>query len=49
LAIRAAYRNRFSAAKPAMWLDLPLPEFVERIGAGQNREEGYSVRVWLGC
>ena len=40
----AAYRNRFSAAKPGhVWPDLPLPEFVERIGAyGRNREEGYS-------
>jgi len=40
----AAYRNRFSAVKPGhVWLDLPLPEFLERIGAvGRNREEGFS-------
>ncbi len=40
----AAYRNRFSAVKPGhVWLDLPLPEFAERIGAyGRNREESYS-------
>lgn len=40
----AAYRNRFSAVKPGhVWLDLPLPEFAERIGAfGRNREEGFS-------
>lgn len=39
-----AYRNRFSAVKPGhVWLDLALPEFLERIGAfGRNREEGYS-------
>jgi ATP-dependent DNA helicase RecG len=39
-----AYRNRFSAIKPGhVWLDLALPEFLERIGAfGRNREEGYS-------
>ena len=39
----AAYRNRFSAVKPGhVWLDLPLPDFAERIGAfGRNREEGY--------
>ncbi len=43
-----AYRNRFSAVKPGhVWLDLSLPDFLERIGAlGRNREEGYSgVRV----
>lgn len=40
----AAYRNRFSAVKPGhVWADLPVPEFLERIGAvGKNREEGYS-------
>ncbi len=40
----AAYRNRFSAVKPGhVWLDLTLPEFLERIGGfGRNREEGYS-------
>ena len=40
----AAYRNRFAAVKPGhVWSDLPLPEFLERIGAfGKNREEGYS-------
>lgn len=40
----SAYRNRFSAVKPGhVWLDLPLPEFLERIGAfGRNRDEGYS-------
>jgi predicted HTH transcriptional regulator len=38
----AAYRNRFTAVKPGhVWSDLPLPEFLERIGAfGKNREEG---------
>ena len=38
----AAYRNRFAAVKPGhVWSDLPLPEFLERIGAfGKNREEG---------
>ena len=40
----SAYRNRFSAVKPGhVWADLPVPEFLERIGAvGKNREEGYS-------
>jgi predicted HTH transcriptional regulator len=40
----AAYRNRFAAVKPGhVWSDLPLPEFMERIGAfGKNREEGRS-------
>ena len=40
----AAYRNRFAAVKPGhVWTDLPLPDFLERIGAvGKNREEGYS-------
>lgn len=40
----AAYRNRFAAVKPGhVWTDIPLPEFLERIGAfGKNREEGYS-------
>ena len=39
-----AYRNRFSAVKPGhVWLDRPVPEFLESIGAlGRNREEGYS-------
>ena len=38
----AAYRNRFTAAKPGhVWSDLPIPEFLECIGAfGRNREEG---------
>ncbi|MCK6421282.1 MAG: putative DNA binding domain-containing protein [Aquabacterium sp.] len=40
----AAYRNRFAASKPGhVWTDLPLPEFLERIGAfGKNRDEGTS-------
>ncbi len=40
----AAYRNRFAAVKPGhIWTDLPIPDFLERIGAsGKNREEGYS-------
>jgi len=40
----AAYRNRFVAVKPGhVWADLPVPEFLERIGAmGKHREEGYS-------
>ncbi|MGV7210087.1 RNA-binding domain-containing protein [Oxalobacteraceae bacterium A2-2] len=40
----AAYRNRFAAVKPGhVWTDLPIPEFLERVGAwGKNREEGYS-------
>lgn len=40
----AAYRNRFAAVKPGhVWTDLPVSEFLERIGAvGKNREEGYS-------
>jgi predicted HTH transcriptional regulator len=40
----AAYRNRFAAVKPGhVWSDLPLPDFLERIGAfGKNREEGYT-------
>jgi predicted HTH transcriptional regulator len=39
-----AYRNLFSAVKPGhVWLDLPLGEFLESVGAfGRNREEGYS-------
>jgi ATP-dependent DNA helicase RecG len=38
----AAYRNRFAAVKPGhVWSDLPLPEFLERIGAfGKDRDEG---------
>lgn len=40
----AAYRNRFTAVKPGhVWSDLPMPEFMERIGAlGRNREEGFT-------
>jgi predicted HTH transcriptional regulator len=40
----AAYRNRFTAVKPGhVWSDLPMPEFLERIGAvGKNREEGFT-------
>lgn len=40
----AAYRNRFAAVKPGhVWTDLPVPEFLDRIGAfGKNREEGFS-------
>lgn len=40
----SAYRNRFAAVKPGhVWADLPVPEFLERIGAvGKNRDEGYS-------
>lgn len=40
----AAYRNRFAAVKPGhVWTDLPLTDFLERIGAiGRNREEGFS-------
>jgi predicted HTH transcriptional regulator len=40
----AAYRNRFAAVKPGhVWADLPVPDFLERIGAwGRNREEGVS-------
>lgn len=39
-----AYRNRFAAVKPGhVWTDLPVPEFLERIGAfGKNRESGHS-------
>jgi ATP-dependent DNA helicase RecG len=40
----SAYRNLFAIKRPGnAWNDLPLPEFLERIGAvGKNREEGYS-------
>jgi ATP-dependent DNA helicase RecG len=40
----AAYRNRFAAVKPGhVWADLPVPDFLERIGAvGKSREDGYS-------
>jgi ATP-dependent DNA helicase RecG len=40
----AAYRNRFAAVKPGhVWSDLPLPAFLERIGAfGKDREAGLS-------
>lgn len=39
----AAYRNRFAAVRPGhVWTDLPLPEFLDRIGAfGRHREEDY--------
>ena len=39
----AAYRNRFAAVKPGhVWADLPVPDFLERIGAfGKSREDGY--------
>lgn len=39
-----AYRNRFSAVKPGhVWLDLPMREFLDAVGAfGRNRDEGYS-------
>src|SRR5690606_26701596 len=39
----AAYRNRFAAVRPAhVWTELPLNEFLARIGAvGRNREAGY--------
>ncbi|KQM77410.1 RNA-binding domain-containing protein [Xylophilus sp. Leaf220] len=40
----AAYRNRFAAVRPGhVWTELPVPEFLERIGAwGKNREKGIS-------
>jgi predicted HTH transcriptional regulator len=40
----AAYRNRFAAVKPGhVWTDLPVSEFLERIGAfGKDREKGVS-------
>lgn len=40
----AAYRNRFAAVKPGhVWTDLPVPEFLERVGAwGKSRDEGYA-------
>ena len=40
----AAYRNRFAAVRPGhVWSDLPVPDFLERIGAfGKSREEGFS-------
>lgn len=40
----AAYRNRFAAVKAGhVWADLPVTEFLEKIGAyGKNREEGFS-------
>lgn len=40
----AAYRNRFAAVKPGhVWSDLPMAEFLERIGVwGKNREENFS-------
>lgn len=38
----AAYRNRFAAVRPGhVWSDLPVPEFLEKVGAfGKNREDG---------
>lgn len=38
----AAYRNRFAAVRSGhVWAELPVPEFLERIGAwGKNREKG---------
>lgn len=40
----AAYRNRFAAVRPGhVWTELPVPEFLERIGAwGKHREKGTS-------
>jgi predicted HTH transcriptional regulator len=40
----AAYRNRFAAVKPGhVWSDLPLTDFLERVGAfGKNRDEGFT-------
>lgn len=40
----SAYRNRLASARPGhVWLDLSMPEFLEKIGAyGKNREESYS-------
>lgn len=40
----AAYRNRFAAVRPGhVWSDLPLPDFLESVGAfGKNREQGFS-------
>jgi len=40
----AAYRNRFAAVRPGhVWTELPVPEFLERIGAwGKNREESHA-------
>lgn len=40
----AVYRNRFAAVRPGhVWSDLPVPEFLERIGAiGKNRDEGFA-------
>ena len=40
----SAYRNRFAAVKPGhVWSDLPVPDFLERIGAfGKNRDEAFS-------
>ncbi len=39
----SAFRNRFASVRPGhVWTELPVPEFLERIGAwGKNREEGY--------
>ena len=40
----AAYRNRFTAVKGGhAWIDLSIPEFLEKIGAwGKDREKGIS-------
>jgi ATP-dependent DNA helicase RecG len=40
----AAYRNRFTAVKGGhAWIDLSIPEFLEKIGAwGKDREKGFS-------
>ena len=39
----SAYRHRFAAVKPGhVWSDLPLLDFLERIGAfGKDREQGF--------
>lgn len=39
-----AYRNLFAAVKPGhVWTELPVPDFLERIGAfGKNRDQGFS-------
>jgi ATP-dependent DNA helicase RecG len=39
-----AYRNRLAAVRPGhVWADLPVPEFLERVGAwGKNRDEGHA-------
>lgn len=47
----AAYRNRFTAVKPGhVWSDLPVPEFMERIGAfGKNVKRGIPDCGLQGC